>query len=101
MRAIKMGALLGAGWTTKSQKIDDCWLNQDEWKRFQQINTNVFYFGNGYQVDTTQEYSNFKPKQIKNFKGKETPHIVDGAIGRYHEAFIDKNGKLYVSEAGA
>eukprot|EP00352_Strombidinopsis_acuminata_P009338 CAMPEP_0176377466 /NCGR_PEP_ID=MMETSP0126-20121128/28908_1 /TAXON_ID=141414 ORGANISM="Strombidinopsis acuminatum, Strain SPMC142" /NCGR_SAMPLE_ID=MMETSP0126 /ASSEMBLY_ACC=CAM_ASM_000229 /LENGTH=96 /DNA_ID=CAMNT_0017739315 /DNA_START=19 /DNA_END=309 /DNA_ORIENTATION=+ len=60
------------------------------------INTNVYVWGEGFQVDSTQDFSNFTPKKILAFKGKDTPDIVDAAFGWYHEAYIDKQGKLYV-----
>ena len=53
-------------------------------------------WGEGFQVDSSQEYSNFTPKKIKPFTGEKTPDIVDMAFGWYHEAYIDKQGKLYV-----
>lgn len=53
-------------------------------------------WGDGYQVDSSQEFSNFTPKNIKNFKGDKTPDVVDVAFGWYHEAYVDKQGGLYV-----
>jgi len=53
-------------------------------------------WGEGYQVDSSQEFSNFTPKNIKNFKGEKTPDVVDVSFGWYHEAYIDKQGNLYV-----
>lgn len=53
-------------------------------------------WGEGFQVDSSQEYSNFTPKKIKAFVGPDRPDIVDMAFGWYHEAYIDKQGKLYV-----
>ena len=70
---------------------------RDEDKPFlQKINTNVYIWGEGFQVDPTQDYSNFTPKKIQQFKGKEKPNMVDVAFGWYHEAFIDSKGKLFV-----
>lgn len=60
------------------------------------MHTNVYVWGEGFQVDSSQEYSNFTPKKIKPFLGQDTPDIVDVAFGWYHEAYIDKQGKLYV-----
>ena len=60
------------------------------------MHTNTYVWGEGFQVDSSQEYSNFTPKKIKHFLGDETPDIVDMAFGWYHEAYIDKQGKLYV-----
>lgn len=62
------------------------------------INTNCYVWGEGYQVDASQEFSNFTPKKIRPFEGASTPNIVDISFGWYHEAYIDKNGKLYVSK---
>lgn len=53
-------------------------------------------YGDGFQVDASQEYSNFTPKKIRAFAGKNQPDVVDMAFGWYHEAYIDKEGKLYV-----
>ena len=33
---------------------------------------------------------------MKNFKGDKTPDVVDVAFGWYHEAYVDKQGSLYV-----
>ena len=43
-----------------------------------------------------QDYSNFTPKNLKPFRGKDRPNIIDVAFGWYHEAYIDGEGKLYV-----
>jgi len=64
------------------------------------IHSNSYVWGEGYQVDASQEFSNFRPKKIKNFKGPDTPDVVDMAFGWYHEAYIDKQGKLYVCAKG-
>ena len=37
---------------------------------------------------------------MKPLKGKATPDIVDVAFGMYHEAYIDKEGKLSVCAKG-
>ena len=60
------------------------------------INTNAYVWGEGFQVDPTQDYSNFTPKKVKQFKGADKPNVVDIAFGWYHEAYIDQKGKLYV-----
>lgn len=60
------------------------------------LHTNAYVWGEGYQVDATQEFSNFSPKKIRHFQGAQKPDIVDMAFGWYHEAYIDKQGKLYV-----
>ena len=62
------------------------------------INTNCYVWGEGYQVDASQEFSNFTPKKIRHFQGNETPDIVDISFGWYHEAFIDKQGRLYICQ---
>lgn len=66
------------------------------WDRIKTTHTNTYVWGNGQQVDSSQEYSNFTPKNMKQFKGKDTPDVVDVAFGMYHEAYIDRDGKLYV-----
>ena len=60
------------------------------------LTTNVYVYGEGFQVDPTQDYSNFTPKKIQQFKGKEKPSVIDMAFGWYHEAYIDTVGKLHV-----
>ena len=60
------------------------------------MKTNVYVWGEGQQIDTSQDYSNFTPKNLKPFRGKDKPNIIDAAFGWYHEAYIDANGKLYV-----
>ena len=47
-------------------------------------------------MDVRQDYSNFTPKNLKPFRGKSRPNIIDAAFGWYHEAYIDSQGKLYV-----
>ena len=60
------------------------------------MQTNVYVWGEGQQVDIQQDYSNYSPKNIKSFRGKGKPNIVDVAFGWYHEAYVDTMGKLYV-----
>ena len=69
---------------------------QEDLPRLKKTQTNVYVYGEGFQVDPTQDYSNFTPKKIQQFKGKDKPNIIDMAFGWYHEAYIDSNGKLYV-----
>lgn len=72
-------------------------LLRDEDRAFLgKINTNTYVWGEGFQVDPTQDYSNFTPKKVREFQGAEKPNIVDLAFGWYHEAYIDQKGKLYV-----
>ena len=52
--------------------------------------TMVYVWGEGYQVDSSQDYSNFTPKKLKAFFGEDKPDIIDMAFGWYHEAYIDK-----------
>jgi alpha-tubulin suppressor-like RCC1 family protein len=70
--------------------------NDDDRQRMKKMNTDVYVWGEGYQVDASQEYSNFTPKKIRNFQGPDKPDIIDVAFGWYHEAYIDKEGRLYV-----
>ena len=65
-------------------------------KRLKNTNTNVYVWGEGFQVDSTQDFSNYTPKKIKAFAGKDKPNIVDVAFGWYHEAYIDSKGNLFV-----
>ena len=53
------------------------------------MKTNVYVWGEGFQSDLKQEYTNFTPKKIKQFKGADKPNVVDMAFGWYHEAYID------------
>lgn len=62
----------------------------------QSIPTNVYVWGEGQQVDAKQDYSNFTPKNLATFRGKDKPNIIDLAFGWYHEAFIDSEGRLWV-----
>ena len=61
-----------------------------------QMNTNVYVWGEGQQVDIIQDYSNYSPKNLKPFKGKDKPNVVDVSFGWYHEAYIDHMGRLWV-----
>ena len=56
----------------------------------------VYVWGEGYQVDASQDYSNFTPKKLREFYGEDKPDIIDAAFGWYHEAYIDKQGRLFV-----
>ena len=47
-------------------------------------------------MDSSSDYSNFSPKNIRPFRGKGKPNIIDVAFGWYHEAYIDSTGKLYI-----
>jgi alpha-tubulin suppressor-like RCC1 family protein len=46
-------------------------------------------------VNPIQDYSNYTPKKIQQFKGKDKPNVVDMAFGWYHEAYIDSKRDLY------
>lgn len=39
-------------------------MRDEDRTRFNKINTNVYVYGEGFQVDPTQDYSNFTPKKI-------------------------------------
>ena len=71
-------------------------VRDEDKERLKSINTNVYIWGEGFQVDPSQEYSNFTPKKIQQFKSKDKPNVIDVAFGWYHEAYIDQQGKLYV-----
>lgn len=75
-----------------------CWITDQEHKFMKKVNTNTYVWGEGYQVDATMEYTNYTPKKIRHFEGANTPNIVDMAFGWYHEAYIDSEGRLYVSD---
>lgn len=60
------------------------------------MQTNTYVWGEGQQVDIKQDYSNYSPKNLKPFRGKGTPNVLDMAFGWYHEAYIDNMGKLYI-----
>ena len=70
----------------------EAYLSDAQWNHLTQSkdHTTVYVWGEGYQVDASQEYSNFTPKKIKEFYGEDKPDIIDMAFGWYHEAYIDK-----------
>jgi alpha-tubulin suppressor-like RCC1 family protein len=74
------------------------YLSDKDWAELTRSkeHTMVYVWGEGYQVDSSQEFSNFTPKKIKTFYGVDKPDIIDMAFGHYHEAYIDKQGRLYV-----
>jgi hypothetical protein len=43
-----------------------------------------------------QDYSNFTPKNLSPFRGKDKPNVIDLVFGWYHEAYIDSEGRLWV-----
>ena len=54
-------------------------------------------WGNGYQADRTNDFSNFTPKHIRSFEPDGSrAHVVDAAFGWYHEAYIDSRGSIHV-----
>ena len=79
-----------------ARTLGECYADKGTWEQAKKIHTNTYVWGEGYQVDSSQEFSNFTPKNIKAFKGEKTPDIVDVSFGWYHEAYIDKDGTLYV-----
>jgi len=83
-----------------TNRLSECYASDRVWEKVKKMNTNTYVWGNGQQVDSSQEYSNFTPKNMKPFKGKEQPDIIDVAFGMYHEAYIDKEGNLYVCAKG-
>ena len=80
------------------QRQAACLATQEDWKRLsaRDRHTETYVWGEGYQVDSSQEFSNFTPKKIRPFEGQKTPDVVDMAFGWYHEAYITKEGKLFV-----
>lgn len=82
-----------------ARPVAQCWINDEELKFLRGgVKTNTYVWGEGYQVDATQEFSNYTPKKIRPFEGDKTPNIVDMAFGWYHEAYIDAEGRLYVCD---
>ena len=79
-------------------KISECYATDEEWARASSTHTNTYVWGEGYQVDSSQEFSNYSPKKIRLFEGASAPDIVDMAFGWYHEAYVDRDGNLYVCE---
>ena len=71
-------------------RMAEALVREEDTKHLREINTNAYVWGEGFQVDPTQDYSNFTPKKIQAFKGKDTPNVVDIAFGWYHEAYIDQ-----------
>ena len=47
-----------------TQKMTRALVRDDDLDRLKSINTNVYVWGEGFQVDPTQDYSNFTPKKI-------------------------------------
>ena len=80
----------------KPSPLGEAYASQETWDKVKKMHTTTYVWGEGFQVDSSQEYSNYTPKKIKHFLGDDTPDIVDMAFGWYHEAYIDKQGKLYV-----
>lgn len=58
--------------------------------------TDVYIWGNGVQVDVSLDYHNYYPKKIKNFSGKDDPQIIIVKFGEFHEAYLDKQGKIHI-----
>ena len=58
--------------------------------------TDVYVWGNGYQVDFSLDYNNFFPKKISNFDGEGKPQIIMVKFGLFHEAYLDKTGKIHL-----
>ena len=46
-------------------RIADALVRDDTRERLHSINTNAYIWGEGFQVDPTQDYSNFTPKKIQ------------------------------------
>jgi alpha-tubulin suppressor-like RCC1 family protein len=80
----------------RQRGVAECYVSEERLKRLRQKTTNVYVWGEGQQVDIQQDYSNYSPKNLKPFKGKGMPNVVDVAFGWYHEAYLDAQGKLYV-----
>ena len=75
----------------------ECWVSDVRRRRLQQMTTNVYVWGEGQQVDILQDYSNYSPKNLKPFRGKGKPNVIDIAFGWYHEAYVDAAGRLFVT----
>lgn len=58
--------------------------------------TDVYVWGNGIPVDVSLDYSNFYPKKISNFSSPDSPQIIIVKFGEFHEAYLDKQGKIHI-----
>ena len=76
------------------QRTADC-LSPAERKKINSVPTDVWIWGNGVLSDASLKYPNWYPKQILNF-GAEV-QIMNIGFGEYHEAYVDKKGKIHVS----
>lgn len=47
------------------QPLCEALVQPEDRKRLYSIKTNTYVWGEGYQVDPTQDYSNFTPKKIQ------------------------------------
>ena len=47
----------------------ECWVSDQQRKSMKDIHTNCYVWGEGYQVDASQEFSNYTPKKIRAFEG--------------------------------
>lgn len=63
-----------------------------------EVPTDVYIWGNGEQVDMSLDYNNFYPKKIKNFSGEDDPQIIIVKFGEFHEAYLDKKGKIHICQ---
>lgn len=71
-------------------------LTQKQRKTLMETDTDVYVWGNGEQVDMSLDYGNFYPKKLKMFSSKEGPQIIIVRFGEFHEAYLDKTGKIHI-----
>ncbi|CAI2363438.1 unnamed protein product [Moneuplotes crassus] len=71
-------------------------LSQKQREVLMKTPTDVYVWGNGQQVEMSFDYSNFFPKKLRNFSEKDSPQIIIAKFGEFHEAYLDKEGKIHI-----
>ena len=56
--------------------------------------TDVYVWGNGFQVDHSLDFTNFFPRRLNPFTGET--QVAIARFGHYHEAYLDKTGSVHV-----
>jgi alpha-tubulin suppressor-like RCC1 family protein len=80
----------------KSYTVTSCCLSEKQRKVLMSKPTDVYVWGNGIQINASLNYNNYYPKKIKNFSGKNDPQIIMVKFGDFHEAYLDKKGKIHI-----
>lgn len=93
----------GDKWSSKVLKLFmpsysmNCYaLSQQQRETLMSKPTDVYVWGNGKTVDVALDYSNFYPKKISNFSTPDSPQIIIVKFGEFHEAYLDKTGKVHL-----